>query len=152
MAGSFANLVANLNLNIQNFSTNMRRASSQVNAFAANMRGQINAGLVEPAEESKFAFKDVSRIVQGILVSKMFYGGLNAIRNCTNAVWEFSQELEYAKIAYTNLFSDTALAEEFINVLEDFAATTPFSFSDSEAAAKRLLAYGIQYKNVMYVM
>lgn len=152
MANSFANLVANLNLNIQNFSSNLRKASAQADSFAANLKGQINGGLVETAKKSKFEFKDVARIVQGIMISKAFYGGLNAIRNCTNAVWEFGQELEYAKIAYSNLFGDTALAEEFINVLEDFAATTPFSFSESEAAAKRLLAYGIEYKNVMYVM
>lgn len=152
MANSFANLVANLNLNIQNFSSNLRKASQQADQFAANLRGQINGGLVETAKKSKFEFKDVARIVQGIMISKAFYGGLNAIRNCTTAVWEFSQELEYAKIAYSNLFEDTALAEEFINVLEDFAATTPFSFAQSEAAAKRLLAYGIEYKNVMYVM
>lgn len=149
---SFANLTANLNLNIQNFASNMRRASSIANQFSANLKGQINGGLVEPAKKSKFEFKDVARIVQGIMISKVFYGGLNAIRSATNAVWEFSQELEYAKIAYSNLFGDTALADEFINVLKDFAATTPFSFTESEAAAKRLLAYGIQYKNVMYVM
>lgn len=152
MANSFANLVANLNLNIQNFSTNLRKASAQANQFAANLKGSINGGLVEPAKQSKFEFKDVARIVQGIMISKVFYSGLNSIRNCTTAVWEFSQELEYARMAYSNLFGDTALAEEFINVLEDFAATTPFSFSESEAAAKRLLAYGIEYKNVMYVM
>lgn len=151
MAG-FANLWANLNLNIQNFSSNLNRAAAQANQFAANLKGQINGGLVQPAKQSKFEFKDVARIVQGIMISKVFYSGLNAIRNCTTAVWEFSQELEYAQIAYSNLFGDTALAEEFINVLEDFAATTPFSFSESEAAAKRLLAYGIEYKNVMYVM
>lgn len=149
---SFANLTAALNLNIQNFASNMRRASNIANQFSANLRGQINGGLVEPAKKSKFEFKDVARIVQGIIISKVFYGGLNAIRSAANAVWEFSQELEYAKIAYSNLFGDTALADEFINVLKDFAATTPFSFTESEAAAKRLLAYGIQYKNVMYVM
>nr|DAL21288.1 MAG TPA_asm: tail tape measure protein [Caudoviricetes sp.] len=149
---SFANLTANLNLNIQNFASNMRRASSLANQFSANLRGQINGGMVEPAKKSKFEFKDVARIVQGIMISKVFYGGLNAIRSATDAVWEFSQELEYAKIAYSNLFGDTALADEFINVLKDFAAKTPFSFQESEAAAKRLLAYGIQYKNVMYVM
>lgn len=149
---SFANLTANLNLNIQNFASNMRRAASLANQFSANLKGQINDGLVEPAKKSKFEFKDVARIVQGIMISKVFYGGLNAIRNASNAVWEFSQELEYAKIAYSNLFGDTALADEFINVLKDFAAKTPFSFQESEAAAKRLLAYGIQYKNVMYVM
>lgn len=149
---SFANLTASLNLNIQNFASNMRRASSIANQFSANLKGQINGGLVEPAKKSKFEFKDVARIVQGIMISKMFYGGLNAIRSATSAVLEFSQELEYAKVAYSNLFGDTALADEFINVLKDFAATTPFSFAESEAAAKRLLAYGIQYKNVMYVM
>lgn len=149
---NFANLTASLNLNIQNFASNMRRASSIANQFSANLKGQINGGLVEPAKKSKFEFKDVARIVQGIIISKVFYGGLNAIRSATDAVWQFSQELEYAKIAYSNLFGDTALATEFINVLKDFAATTPFSFKESEAAAKRLLAYGIQYKNVMYVM
>jgi tape measure domain-containing protein len=149
---NFANLTANLNLNIQNFASNMRRASSIANQFSANLKGQINDGLVEPAKKSKFEFKDAARIVQGIMISKVFYSGLHAIRNATDAVWQFSQELEYAKTAYSNLFGDTALADEFINVLKDFAATTPFSFTESEAAAKRLLAYGIQYKNVMYVM
>ena len=149
---NFANLTASLNLNIQNFASNMRRAASLANQFSSNLKGQINGGLVEPAKKSKFEFKDVARIVQGIMISKVFYGGLNAIRNASDAVWDFSQKLEYAKVAYSNLFGDTALADEFINVLKDFAATTPFSFQESEAAAKRLLAYGIQYKNVMYVM
>lgn len=149
---NFANLTANLNLNIQNFANGIRRAATLTNQFSANLRGQINNGLAQPAKKAKFEFKDVARIVQGIIISKVFYGGLNAIRQCVNAVWEFGQQLEYAKMAYSNLFGDTALAEEFINVLKDFAATTSFSFSESEAAAKRLLAYGIQYKNVMYVM
>lgn len=149
---NFANLTAQLNLNIQNFSQNLRRASAQANQFASTLSGQINGGLVDPAKKAKFEFKDVSRIVQGIIISKVFYGGLNAIRQCTDAVWEFAQQLEYAQIAYSNLFGDTALANEFINVLKDFAAKTPFSFTESEQAAKRLLAYGIQYKNVMYVM
>lgn len=149
---SFANLTASLNLNIQNFASNIRRASSLANQFSANLRGQLNGGIVEPARRAGVEFKDVARIVQGIMISKVFYGSLNAIRNCTSATIEFAQSLEYAKIAYSNLFNDTALADEFINVLKDFAATTPFSFSESEAAAKRLLAYGIQYKNVMYVM
>lgn len=149
---NFANLSANLNLNIQNFASNMRKASGLANQFSNNLKGQINDGLIDPAKKSKFEFKDVSRIVQGIIISKVFYSGLNAIRQCASSVWDFSQQLEYAKIAYSNLFGSTDLAEEFINVLEDFAAKTPFSFQESEAAAKRLLAYGIQYKNVMYVM
>ena len=149
---TFAQLTAQLNLNIANFATNIQRATAQANTFAANLQGKINSGMVDPVKKAKFEFKDVARIVQGILISKAFYSGLNAIRNAKSAVWEFSQELEYASMVYKNLFGNTALAEEFINVLKDFAAKTPFTFEQSEDAAKRLLAYGMQYKNVMYVM
>ena len=148
----FAQLVATMRLNLQNFSTGIRQASSQVRRLANNMSSQLSAALVQPARQAKFAFKDISRIVGGIIVSKIFYSGLNSIRQCTSAVWEFSSALEYAQMTYSNMFGDTALAEEFINVLKDFAATTPFTFSEAEDAAKRLLAYGIQYKNVMYVV
>ena len=149
---NFANLTAQLNLNIQDFAKNMRKASSMANQFSANLQGKINDGMVEPVKQSKFEFKDVARIVQGIIISKVFYSGLNAIRRATDAVWEFSKELEYAQMVYTNLFGDSKLATEFINVLMDFAAVTPFSFKQSEQAAKRLLAYGIEYQNIMYVM
>lgn len=149
---SFAQLVATMRLNLQNFSTGIRQASSQVRRLANNMSSQLSAALVQPARQAKFAFKDISRIVGGIVVSKIFYSGLNSIRRCTSAVFEFSSALEYAQMTYSNMFGDTSLAEEFINVLKDFAATTPFTFSEAEDAAKRLLAYGIQYKNVMYVV
>src|SRR5690606_39087247 len=141
-----------LNLNIQNFAQNMQKASALASKFAADLQGKINAGMLEPTKKSKFAFKDVSRIVQGIIVSKTFYSSLNAIRNATDAVWEFANQLEYARMYYTKLFGDASLADEFINVLKDFAAVTPVSFKQAEQAAKRLLAYGIEYKNVMYVM
>ncbi len=149
---NFANLTAQLNLNIQNFAQNMQKASTLANKFASNLQGQINTGMVDPTKKAKFEFKDVSRIVQGIIVSKAFYSGLNAIRRAKDAVWEFSKELEYAKMVYSNLFGNTDLAQEFINVLKDFAAVTPFSFKQSEEAAKRLLAYGIESKNVMFMM
>ena len=83
---SFANLTANLHLNIQNFANNMRRAASLANQFSADLKGQINDGMIVPAKKSKFEFKDVARIVQGIIISKVFYGGLNVISNVTDAV------------------------------------------------------------------
>ena len=130
----------------------MQKASALASKFASNLQGKINTGMVEPAKKAKFEFKDVARIVQGIIVSKIFYSSLNAIRRATDAVWELSKELEYAKMVYSNLFGDTELAQEFINVLKEFAAVTPFSFKQSEEAAKRLLAYGIESKNVMFLM
>ena len=149
---SFADLTARLNLNIQNFASNLQSASGMMNQFARNMSGIINDGMTDPAKKAGFAFKDVGRIVQGILISQAFYTGLRSIKDATSATWDFASSLEYAQIAYSNLFSDTELATEFINVLKDFAAVTPFGFTEAEKAAKRLLAYGIEYKNVMYVM
>lgn len=149
---SFADLTANLNLNIQNFASNLQAASGMMNQFARTMNGTINKGMADPAKKTRTVFTDVKQIVQGILISQVFYHGMRQIRGATSATWEFASSLEYAQIAYSNLFGDTELATEFINVLKDFAAVTPFGFTEAEKAAKRLLAYGIEYKNVMYVM
>lgn len=145
---TFSDLVVKIKGDITDFGQKMKDASTLANSEA----NKINDSLGRAAKKSKFEFKDVGRIVQGIMISKAFYGGMNAIKNCTDAVINFSTQLEYAHMAYENMFGDTQLADEFINVLKDFAATTPFDFTESEAAAKRLLAYGIEYKNVMYVM
>lgn len=155
---SFADLRANLGLNIQDFSDGLRQASRQARRFAANLNGEINdaSGAISRLNRSTTAWglnmKSVSRVVSGIIISQTFYNAAQAIGGATNAAWEFTKQLEYAKIAYSNLFGDTSLALEFINVLKDFAAQTPFTFTEAEASAKRLLAYGIEYRNVMYVM
>jgi len=149
---SFATLTAKLKLNMTNFADNMKKAGAQMSSFSKTMSGKVNDSWVTPAKNAKVQYKDVGRIVQGILISRVFYGGLRAIQSATSAVWEFSKELEYAQIAYSNLFGSTELATEFINVLKDFAAKTPFDFEQSEEAARQLLAYGVQYKNVMYLM
>jgi len=154
---SFVNLSANLNLNTAGFAAALASASKQTKTFAKQLNSTFGGGsklsaLTEEANKSKFAFKDVARVIQGIMLSRVFYAGLQAITGATAAVWEFSKSLEYAEIAYTNLFSSAELSTEFINVLQDFAAVTPFSFEQAEQSARRLLAYGMQYKNVMYVM
>ena len=156
--GTFANLSAKLDLNIQNFSRKLNEAAEQTRKFGKNLNGEVNdaTAAMNALNKSTTAWglnvKSVSRVVSGILISQTFYSMVGQIKDATRAVWEFTSELEYARIAYSNLFGDTALADELINVLKDFAATTPFSFTESEAAAKRLLAYGIEYKNVMYVL
>lgn len=147
----FANLRANLNLNLSNFTTGLNSASSQLSSFAKRFNTSI-ASSTKDTRRFGLEFKDVGRIVQGITISRAFYGTLQTIQSATNAVWEFSKQLESANVAYKALFNDTALATEFVNVLKDFAAVTPFSFTEAEKAARRLLAYGVEYKNVMFVM
>ena len=152
---SFGTLWSQLKLDISDFSNKLAQASGKLDRFAADINGKIVAGMKELNKQTSqwgFNLKSVSRVVSGILISQTFYSALRSTREATGAVWEFTKALETAKVAYSNLFGDTSLASEFINVLKDFAAKTPFSFTEAEAAAKRLLAYGIEYKNVMYVM
>lgn len=149
---SFAELTSKLKLNIQDFADNLKEASGMMNKFGKDTNGTINKGMTDPAKKAGTAFKDVGKIVHGILISQAFYAGLRSIKDVTSATWDFASSLEYAQISYSSLFGDTQLATEFINVLKDFAAVTPFGFTEAEKAAKRLLAYGIEYKNVMYVM
>lgn len=146
------NIIVNINADDSGLTAALKRASNRIATFGHAINGRITEGLVDPTQKAKFEFKDVSRIVAGIMVSKVFYGGLNAIRNATSAVREFCTELEYTQTAFSQLFGSTELAAEFVNVLKDFSAVSPFSFSESSKAAQRLLAYGIEYKNIMYVM
>lgn len=130
----------------------LKKAANNIAKFGYTLNGRITEGLVDPTRKAKVEFKDVARIVAGIMVSKVFYTGLNMIRNATDAVKEFNVELEYTKTAFANIFNNADLADELVNVLKDFSAVSPFGFTDASKAAKQLLAYGIQYKNVMYVM
>lgn len=137
----------------QKASASLKSMSGAVKTFSNNVNKALNNGFVEPAEKAKVQWKDVARIVQGIIISKVFYTGLHAISNATAAVWEFAKELEKTKIAFDNLFGDTALTDRFMSVLKDAAIDNAlFDFSAMEDASKRLLAYGIDYKNLMYVM
>lgn len=149
---SVGNINVNLTADISQFQSAMRKASDTIAKFSYTMNGKITDGLIDPLKKAKFEFKDIARIVGGIVISKMFYSGLNAIRNATDAVIDFRQELEYTQTAFANLFDDAALADELVNVLKDFSAVSPFDFESSAKAAQRLLAYGIKAKNVMYVM
>lgn len=152
---NFANISANLNLNIQNFSRNLHLASTQMRSFSNSMTGQVTPAL-SAANRSTTAWglnlKSVSRVVSGIVIAQSFYKILQEVQAATGAVWEFTKQLEYAQIAYSNLFGSTSIAQEFINVLRDYTATTPFNFKEAESSARRLLAYGIEYENIMFVM
>ena len=137
----------------QKASSSLKGMSAGIKAFGNSVNKALNNGFIDPADKAKIKWKDVARIVQGIIISRIFYDGLHSIQQATGAVWEFAKELEKTKIAFDNLFGDTALTDRFVSVLKDVAIDNAlFDFSAMEDAAKRLLAYGIDYKNLMYVM
>ena len=134
------------------------KVSNAFSKMAATIGGVLYTGnktaedLLETTKKTGVQFKDVARIVQGIIISKVFYSGLNAIRRVTSEVWEFSKSLEYSKMVYANMFADAGLSNEFVTVLQDFAAKTRFSFQELNEASQQLVAYGFEANNLMYVL
>lgn len=151
MSSSVATLTANLRLNIADFSAKMAEASKRMGTFAKQMNkdyGKANAAL----KSHNISLRDTTRIVQGIMVSQAFYQGARSIREATRSLMEFNEQLDYANVTYSALFGDTKLAQNFVSVLQEHAVNTIFEYSDLADSAKKLLAYGIEYKNLMFIM
>lgn len=161
---SFASAMAQLKLDISNFSTNMKKASEQMAKFAASSTttgAKANKTFDSYGKSIKDAtaglglhnlgLKDTSRIVQGILISQMFYQAAGAIRDAVSALLDFNEQLDYASVTYTGLFGSQELSDSFLVALREQAEETIFSFEDLADASKKLLAYGIPYENLMFI-
>ena len=148
---AFATLTAQLKLNIANFSANLTEASRKMSDFARTADrdyGRATAAL----KSHNLGLKDTARIVQGIMVSQAFYGVAQSIANATSALWEFNTALDYMQVTYTALFGSADLATDFMSALKEHSVDTIFDYQGLANASKKLLAYGIDYKNLMFIM
>ena len=148
---AFADLTANLNLNISNFSANLSKAAGQMDRFTNRLNSEYKAA-ASALKTHNIGLKDTARIVQGIVVSQMFYRAAGAISDATKSLWDFNVALDYMKVTYSALFGSTDIASDFMQVLQEHSINTIFSFQQLADASKKLLAYGIDYKNLMFVM
>lgn len=171
MANVIANLFAKLQLDISDFSSKLNTASSRMSNFAVRanrMYGQVinTQALKDSAKEladsyreatkdlrtHNISLKDTVRIMQGIVVAQTFYRITNTIQDATASLWEFNKQLDYAQVTYTALFGDPTLATDFLQALKQHAVETIFDYQNLADASKKLLAYGIDYKNLMFIM
>lgn len=148
---SFASLTAQLNLNISNFSRGLSTASRQMRQFAND--SYKNYGLAAAAlNKHNLHLKDTVRIIHGIVIAQTFYNAVGAISNATAALWNFNQALDYMQVTYSALFGDSDLASDFMTALQEHSINTIFDYQGLADASKKLLAYGIEYKNLMFIM
>lgn len=144
-------LSAQLSLDIRNFASNLSKASRQMSTFAKNTNdayGKATAALQTHTME----LKSTARIIQGIMVSQAFYGIARSVREATGALFEFNEQLDYMKVTYSALFGSTEIAQDFMKTLQEHSINTIFEFGELADASKKLLAYGIEYENLMFVM
>jgi len=71
--------------------------------------------------------------------------GVAAVKFGVNA----AAGMENAQIAFTTMLRSGKRARSFLNELQQFAAKTPFEFSDLTTAAQRMLAFGFTAKQVV---
>lgn len=160
---AFADLTANLRLNIQQFTNAINNARRQAQRFSSYLAQATNDGSADRLVEGYtslndrlhkvgLGLKDIARIAAGITISQSFYTITRSIREATDALWSFNESLDYAQVTYGALFGDSSLASDFIDTLKDFSVDTIFEYSDIEGMARKLSAYGIEYKNLMYII
>ena len=160
---AFADLTANLRLNMANFTRAMNSARRQVQGFSSQLAAVTKNGSADKLIEGYtklndrlhkvgLGARDVARIVAGMTISQTFYGITRSIREATSALWDFNENLDYANVTYGALFGDSNLASDFIDTVKQFSVDTIFEYSDIEGMARKLSAYGIEYKNLMYII
>jgi tape measure domain-containing protein len=167
-----------LNANMANTSRNIQAMGASVNgALGANLRNSarnvrdlgtavnnaVGTNMLRPIQNTGGAvtrtiaginngLKDFRRIVAGILVSQTFYAILTNIQQSTKAVFDFNSSMEQAQASFTRLMGSAEQATTFINIMQDFAALTPFSVNQTLDMSRRMLAMGFEARSLKSVM
>lgn len=144
------------------FASAMDRARGRMRGLGENFRRsftgvestlrQATSGVDSFARNANRSFKDVQRVIQGILIAQGFYKLLSAIQDVIGAVAEMSQEIEKAEVAFGSLMKSPEAGKAFMAELEDFAADTPFTIKEAIDNARKLLAYGFNSQELMPLM
>lgn len=158
-----ADLYADLRLDATNFSSGLKKATSSAKAAGdemANAFGDRPQKEIEETDEemerltwnTRGSWKDIGKVVTGILISQGFYRLLAVIKDITGALATFSANCETAAVSFGLLLGSTDKANQFVAALEQFAAKTPFQVDQAKSLAKELLAMGFQAGQVIPVM
>lgn len=158
MAGPVATVWAQFKLDMSDFSSKLASAAKDIRKFAnfqQRMVRDTNPGYASATAMIRTfnrSLSDTANITRGIVISQAFYAGVGAIRDATNALWDFNKQLDYAHVTYSALFGDANLARDFMSVLQEHAIETIFGYQDLAGISKKLLAYGLEYENMMFIM
>lgn len=141
------NLTAGISLNIQNFVNQMNRVSQTVQNMATRVNGAFGPGTQNSinatsrsAQQLNRDFKDMERIVGGILISQMFYNATNQIQTASGAMLGFMNDMEKAQISMEYfLGGNEDAAKGFIMNMKDFSAETAFNTQQALNLSKKLL-------------
>jgi len=67
-------------------------------------------------------------------------------------MYEAARDAEQAKVAFTSMLGSGEKAIKFLTELREFAAETPFEFTELQDASRRMLAFGFAAEEVLPMM
>lgn len=159
MAFKVGDITANLSLNISQFTKAMGQALDGARNLGSQLSSAFGPGTLNnmnrvngAAKDMASHLKDVDRIVSGIIISQVFYQAANAIQEGVSALFRFSNNMQTAQVSMEYFLGSAERAEGFIKVMQDFAASTPFSTEQSLDLSRKLMAMGFQAENIRSIM
>lgn len=170
IASNFSNIVSNITNTgksvINNLVAPFKQAYNDVikTSLASSGLGQILSKLNvtnlinslksanKEVTRTRNGFKDIARIVSGIVISQTFYKALRSVRELVTGVKELHYLTEELNISFGTMFKNFEAGASFTKELQNFAIQTPFSYEDVAKNARQLLAYGFTAKEVLPVM
>jgi tape measure domain-containing protein len=158
MAYNAGQLTAGLSLDFRQFTASLRQVVQEVrnvgkqfqdafNQAAGSMNNMGNA-----AKQIQRDFKDMNRIVSGILMSQAFYNTTNAIEDAASSLLDFMNNMQQAQIAMEYFLGTPERAQGFIANMKEFAATTAFSTEQALDLSRRLMAAQFKPEEIRSVM
>jgi tape measure domain-containing protein len=114
----------------------------------------FKAGLSNAKSELREAANDMSQNMQKVggavkgVGEKMTLFATTPIVGFGLAAVKSAADMEQLEVAFTTMLGSADKARAMLGELTEFAATTPFQLGDVQNAAKSLLAYGIEAKNI----
>jgi len=96
--------------------------------------------------------KDTSKVITGILIAQGFYRLLNTIENAGRSLFQFNNDMQQAAISFRLFLGSRREAQAFVDVLQDFAATTPITFQQAQRIAQQMMALGFQAESVIPIL
>lgn len=159
MALNIGEITASLSLEIDKFTSAANKVLAQTKSLGSQMSSAFGPSALNNMNNMNNAtnkmannLKDVDRIVSGILISQVFYNAANAIEAGVSALVRFSNNMQTAQVSMEYFLGSAERAEGFIKVMQDFAATTPFSTEQSLDLSRKLMAMGFQAENIRSIM
>jgi tape measure domain-containing protein len=121
----------------------LRTGFGKVRAAGEGAAGGIGAGLGRLAQSSGLVLGSVIGVVAAV--------GIAAGAVAKNTLG-LADNLDNAKIAFTQFLGSAEAADTFLRDLTALAAKTPFEFPELVGASKKLLAFGIAGDDVLTLM